>query len=299
VAGWAAGCNFSQAFACQSDDACRQGGLSGVCQSETGFCSFPDSMCASGQRYGAHAGRSLAGMCTNPDGADGGTDTGAGTMGSADGSSGVGTSEGGPGTAGSDAVTSAGSSGAVSDTSTTTSGSSASEGTSSASDASSDGTEDVPPGTEVCDGIDNDGDGLVDEYSPFNETCDGCNLIEWDVETYWICPGPTDWVAAHTQCEQRGADLASIHDDQENAQVGAALAGVATAAWLAARAESIDVWGWSDGRAWDYDAFGQMQPNYNDPLPVCLTIELNDAEWNDQGCDEDYAYVCEADLMGP
>lgn len=42
-------------FHCQEDDECLEGDVQGVCQA-TGFCSFPDEACESGQRYGKHAG---------------------------------------------------------------------------------------------------------------------------------------------------------------------------------------------------------------------------------------------------
>ncbi len=55
-------------FPCAADDECQDGGQGGVCQPE-GVCSFPDPDCASGQRFGAHAG-GLAGECVMPVGTD-------------------------------------------------------------------------------------------------------------------------------------------------------------------------------------------------------------------------------------
>lgn len=45
-------------FECTEDDACP----GGACQ-DNGYCSFPDPVCASGQRYGAHAPSAFAGDC--------------------------------------------------------------------------------------------------------------------------------------------------------------------------------------------------------------------------------------------
>ncbi len=56
------GCTGSSVFLCGSDGDCRQGDVSGVCQA-TGYCSFPDDTCESGQRYGVHVGGSLAEAC--------------------------------------------------------------------------------------------------------------------------------------------------------------------------------------------------------------------------------------------
>jgi hypothetical protein len=63
-----AGCLRSTQFQCSNDTAC---GASGVCEA-TGYCSFPDTDCPSGRRYGDSAGGS-AGQCTSGGtGSDGG-----------------------------------------------------------------------------------------------------------------------------------------------------------------------------------------------------------------------------------
>lgn len=66
VAGVAAGlltggCNST--FACSSDTQCTANGRLGICQPATGFCSFGDDDCDSGQRYGALADNGVAGAC--------------------------------------------------------------------------------------------------------------------------------------------------------------------------------------------------------------------------------------------
>jgi hypothetical protein len=65
------GCG-STAYECQQDTQCQDEGRQGMCQ-PTGFCSFPDDTCASGQRYGKLAGMGLAETCVPeaPDHADG------------------------------------------------------------------------------------------------------------------------------------------------------------------------------------------------------------------------------------
>lgn len=55
-------------FACTTDAQCLAAGADGMCQG-SGFCSFPDDDCASGQRYGDHAGE-LANKCAPPATAD-------------------------------------------------------------------------------------------------------------------------------------------------------------------------------------------------------------------------------------
>lgn len=61
------GCN-SEFFACSDDAGCGGTTPGGVCE-PSGFCSFPDDDCASGRRYGAHAGAGLGSTCVDePDG---------------------------------------------------------------------------------------------------------------------------------------------------------------------------------------------------------------------------------------
>ncbi|MBL4685943.1 MAG: DUF5050 domain-containing protein [Nannocystaceae bacterium] len=52
-------------FECTDDSQCNANGdgKEGTCQPATGFCSFPDDDCDSGQRYGALAPDGLAGAC--------------------------------------------------------------------------------------------------------------------------------------------------------------------------------------------------------------------------------------------
>ena len=75
-AAWACG---DSPFVCASDEHCARGDVGGVCQA-TGFCSFPDDACASGQRYGEHAGKGLAGACVSESEDDDAAGTSGGDM---------------------------------------------------------------------------------------------------------------------------------------------------------------------------------------------------------------------------
>ena len=55
-------CGCDSAFFCTDDLSCRAGGTVGVCE-PTGFCSFADSRCLSGRRYGRLADPEYAGQC--------------------------------------------------------------------------------------------------------------------------------------------------------------------------------------------------------------------------------------------
>jgi len=61
------------AFVCERDDQCSSNGIPGHCEVER-YCSFPDSRCASGQRFGAQSG-DFSNICVGDQqgGSDGGT----------------------------------------------------------------------------------------------------------------------------------------------------------------------------------------------------------------------------------
>lgn len=64
VAGGAGACASPGAFECEADVQCQDGARLGRCES-SGWCSFSDPSCDSGQKYGAHAGDGLANSCVD------------------------------------------------------------------------------------------------------------------------------------------------------------------------------------------------------------------------------------------
>jgi len=67
--GVAAGCARDTTFTCNDDSECRASDSDGVCE-ETGYCSFADPECETGQRYGEHSG-DLSGTCVDLPGTSG------------------------------------------------------------------------------------------------------------------------------------------------------------------------------------------------------------------------------------
>lgn len=61
----AAGCfDASSGFSCGGDGECVHGGVQGRCEASR-YCSFPDSLCASGFRFGDEAAAPFAGQCVS------------------------------------------------------------------------------------------------------------------------------------------------------------------------------------------------------------------------------------------
>src|SRR4051812_26706107 len=57
-------CRVGSTYYCDSDPQCLLGDARGRCES-TGYCSFADSDCSSGRRYGRWAPSSLASACVS------------------------------------------------------------------------------------------------------------------------------------------------------------------------------------------------------------------------------------------
>lgn len=65
-------CGDAGEFVCEANTQCVSGETQGVCE-VSGYCSFADSMCPSGQRYGSQAPAHLAKTCVPSSVAEGGT----------------------------------------------------------------------------------------------------------------------------------------------------------------------------------------------------------------------------------
>jgi hypothetical protein len=74
-----------------------------------------------------------------------------------------------------------------------------------------DGDPTIHPGAaEVCDGVDNDADGWVDDHPD----CDDCALRTLDGEELLFCRWPRDAAAAQASCEARGGALSGPRGDE-------------------------------------------------------------------------------------
>ncbi|MCB9568044.1 MAG: hypothetical protein H6710_12685 [Myxococcales bacterium] len=89
-----------------------------------------------------------------------------------------------------------------------------------------------PEADELCDGVDNDCDQAIDEYSPANLECGGCTMVAAGRSVYHLCPAPLPWENARALCQGRGGDLVILADPGEDALVGELIAGTTTNWWL-------------------------------------------------------------------
>lgn len=244
-------------FACEEDPQCQAPDREGRCIAP-GYCAHPDDGCPSGLRFGRFAAPALAGRCTEPDGGSG--SSGAASTGEGSGSSG---------------------------------GASTSELTSTSTHTSTDGssTSADPPPLEECDGIDNDGDGLVDEWSPVNDECNGCALHQRQGRAYWVC-GNGRWTDLQPQCMSFGADLASVHDAEENLFLTLMVPNGAN--WIGLNDIGNEgVFTWVDGSPLDYTNWVNGVPPGDNLDSNCVAVDTQ-GEWHAFNCTNSRPGFCEA-----
>ncbi len=196
---------------------------------------------------------------------------------------------------------------------------STSDGDTSGDDTSDDGSSSTtgpPPPPEECNGIDDDGDGLIDEWSPFNTECEiclmpdlcrSCHLFVDDevapTTTYWYCRGDA-WAELPVFCkslDQPGdpqVGFVSIHDDAENQLIVQQLPldpqgwGITWIGMRNAGSPEAPQWVWDDGSEVDYHQLGSNFDGY-DGGDTC--VSLNDSgNWGVNGCLAAFSFVCEA-----
>lgn len=274
--GLVAGCIDPGHFVCTGEGDC---GVDGRCVA--GSCVVADASCPSLERYSKYAEDGLAGACFE----------------------------------GEDPSSSSITVASVDDTSSSSEGSSsdASTSTESSSSGSSSSTGEPKP-TEVCNGIDDNDNGLVDEWSvenveceicPDDFECNDCDLFPDDeanpTRVYYMCHGANyDEVVSY--CEALDAPAASIHSDAENTYL--AIKVVAHALYSTAYIGLRDfgpvgtpMWTWVDGTPFEYERLGD-QLETHEPDDVCVAL-LASGEWEAAHCNGGRTFICEALLPDP
>ena len=149
---------------------------------------------------------------------------------------------------------------------------------------------------ELCDGVDNDLDGLIDEIGPGTTVCGACTLLQGAGQAWWACDLEKSWPDAQAWCEGFGAGLALVKTPEDTAFVLDALVGTSMFYWLGAR-EDPDLegeWAWIDATpVAAYTNWAGTQPDDFEAAQDCmrLTFGIIDAGWFDGAWDDFYCDV--------
>jgi hypothetical protein len=259
-----------------------------------------NSLHANGGGAGAANDASASGGSSGTTGGSGAT-AGTGASGGAGGSTASGGS-GGTSTAGTsgDAGASGASTGGTSQDAGSGGSTGGASGTGGGSSGAGGGTGCDGGAVEVCNGTDDDLDGLVDEPSAQNTAaCNGCTPIQRNGFAYWFCTSGRDWAPARDNCTSKGAHLASIHDQQENDFVASTMVGLGVTGrfWFGLNDRSTEgTYVWLDGTPVDFKYFNcSTTANLSTGSEDCANMQGSSKCWDDDDCSgHSFPSVCRA-----
>ena len=154
-----------------------------------------------------------------------------------------------------------------------------------------------PGAPEVCDTVDNDCSGSVDD----NGACSGCVQAEYGGHTYQFCPGSggMSWTGARDICVAYGYYLVTINDVGEQDFVATqATALAAGPLWIGYNDRG---WGnegiftWTAGNGSGYEAWNSGEPNSSGNEDCAEMRDTAGWLWNDTSCFGNNAWICELD----
>lgn len=145
---------------------------------------------------------------------------------------------------------------------------------------------------ELCNGLDDDGDGNVDE----DDAC-LCRTAEYTGFTYSICDAVVDWYDAARACSARGLALVEIESANENNWLAGEGAGLNR--WIGLTdAATEGNWHWTDGSPLGsfFAGWGPAEPN-GGTAENCVELYFENTEWNDRSCGWSNGFVCQETIV--
>lgn len=157
-------------------------------------------------------------------------------------------------------------------------------------DDCNDASDEVRPGAlEVCDGIDNDCDGQVDEV--------GCPCREESIAgiEYLFCDVAVPWSVAKRECEERGASLAVVASQEASEEVFAIAQSMApTTSWYLGVTDSAEEGIWLDTEGEGATTlFGPGEPDDFGGEHCGALASFANGDWEDVRCGARLPYICQ------
>uniref|UniRef100_A0AAR2IIC7 C-type lectin domain-containing protein n=1 Tax=Pygocentrus nattereri TaxID=42514 RepID=A0AAR2IIC7_PYGNA len=117
--------------------------------------------------------------------------------------------------------------------------------------------------------------------------------VKFDRRCFSYVSQTLDWASAEAYCLNQGANLASIHSENEYQTVKALIRAYdpkQNPTWLGLNnCQKRRSWFWSDGTKFGYTKWNKGEPNN---LNEECCVHMNWRDWNDIPCNLAYPFVC-------